>query len=134
MKRKETSKQKEARLSAFERDERPNRKTSDNWKLNHVDSIEWIKDTSGIYCLINWDVKTNTVRLDIMSDNHEPLQSFQGDADNVRKHAMRWLSDNVKSNNGIVSVSLTHAAYIGSELQLADIMRIDYIQDGTYVR
>ena len=78
MKRDETQAQKEARLSAFERDERPNRKPSDNkfgWQLNRIDSLNWIKDNSGLYCLIVWDVKTETVRIDFLSDDHEPKTS-----------------------------------------------------------
>lgn len=107
----------------------------ENWKLNNVDDIEFTKDKSGIYVLINWDVKTNTVRLDIMSDDHEPLQSFAGTTDNVRKHVIRWLSDNIGvaakvMGRSRLGVSLQHAAYIGSELEKADTMRIDYIQDG----
>lgn len=99
-----------------------------NWQLQRVDNIQWTKDTSGIYCLINWDVKTDTVRLDIMSDNHEPMQSFAGSSDNVRKHVVRYLMtlDYVAG-----FVSLEHAAYIGSELEKADTLRIDYVQDGS---
>lgn len=95
----------------------------ENWKLQNVDNIEFTRDKSGIYVLINWENQKNSVRLDIMSDNDEPIQSFSGKAENVRKAVMRFLSDEKSS------VSLEHAAYIGSEIEKCDIMRIDYIQD-----
>lgn len=95
----------------------------ENWKLQNVDNIEYTPDKSGIYVLINWIVDKESVRLDIMSDNHEPIQSFCGKAENVRKAVMRYLSD------GLNFVSLEHAAYIGNELTKADFMRIDYVQD-----
>ena len=108
--------------------------TNYNWRLQNVDDIAWEPDRSGVYCLINWQVQTNTVRLDIMSDKHEPLQSFAGESDNVRKATLNWMSDNIYDtrpgfSGKITGVSLTHAGYIGSELQKADIFRIDYIQD-----
>jgi len=93
------------------------------WQLQNVDNTEYIPDTSGVYVLIYWQNKTNTARLDIISNNHEPIQSFAGTANNVRKHAIRFLSDNG------YNVSLEHASYIGLELEKADNMRIDYVQD-----
>lgn len=60
---------------------------------------------------------------DSLADNHEPIQSFAGTADNVRKHSMRFLAEHVPN------VSLEHAAYIGHQLELADIWRLDYVQD-----
>ena len=131
MKRDETQAQKEARLSAFERDERPNRKPSDNkfgWQLNRIDSLNWIKDNSGLYCLIVWDVKTETVRIDFLSDDHEPIISFAGQSDNVRIAVGRWIDSRISQKTSD-KVSAEHIAYIGSELQLADVMRIDYVQD-----
>lgn len=127
--RNETPNQKEARLSAFERDLRPARKTSiSKWKLNRVDDIDWKQDQSGLYVLIYWDLKTNTVRLDVISKNHDPIISFAGSSDNVRKHVGRWI-DSRLSQMTSYRVSAEHAAYIGSELERADTMRIDYVQD-----
>jgi len=94
-----------------------------NWQLQTVDDTDWQPDDTGVYCLINWQLLIDTVRLDIMSGNNDPIQSFQGKADNVRKHASRWLQENIPD------VSFEHIAYIGSQLELADVMRIDYIQD-----
>lgn len=102
------------------------------WQLNRVDPTEWVQDESGVHVLINWDTQTDSVRLDVMGHSFAcspvPLVSFAGHADDVRKHAMRWLTDHVKSNNGF-PVSLEHAAYIGAELERADTERIDYVQD-----
>ncbi len=99
------------------------------WQLIRVDPTEWIQDESGVHVLINWDGQTASVRLDVFTAGDEPLASFVGHAADVRKHTMRWLADHVKSNNGIVAVSLEHAAYIGAELERADTERIDYMQD-----
>lgn len=101
----------------------------DKWQLNYVNDVEYAIDDCGIYVLIYWQCQTNTVRLDIMSDNHEPRQSFVGSADNVRKHAMRWLEENIGAGNYEYGISLEHAAYIGSELEKADTMKADYVQD-----
>lgn len=164
MKRNETTKQKEARLSAFEKDLRPTRKTSDNykfalwpcnictaqkpdcdnnkqhfpclvesndWQLTNVDDIAWTSDNSGVYCLINWQVQTDTVRIDFMTENtHNPIISFAGKSDNVRKAVGIWIDSRI-SQKTIMQFSAAHIAYIGSELQKADIFRIDYIQDAT---
>lgn len=96
-----------------------------NWQLNRVDDIEWIQDRSGIYVVINWDTQTGSARLDVMAEAlAEPLQSFIGKADNVRKAVMQWLVKRVR-----FGISLEHAAYIGAELERCDTERIDYVQD-----
>lgn len=102
-----------------------------NWQLNRVDDIEWAPDKSGVNVLINWDQLTDSVRLDIMAKDVTPLQSFIGDADNVRKAAMRYFADKCRHNwpNSKIQISLEHAAYIGSELERCDTERIDYVQD-----
>lgn len=94
------------------------------WRLNRVDNVEYIPDNSGVHVLINWDLQTASCRLDIFATvGGIPLQSFAGTADNIRKHAMRYLD---KKWQGI---SLEHAAYIGAELERADAERIDYVQE-----
>ena len=105
-----------------------------NWNLNRIDDIQWKQDSSGVYVYVNWDLLTDSVRLDIMVEaNAEPLQSFIGRHDNVRKAVMRWLSDNVnhasEPGTGFGPISLEHAAYIGAELERSDNERIDYVQD-----
>lgn len=107
------------------------RRKQSNWQLNRVDDIAWTQDDSGIYTYINWDAGTNSVRLDIMTETKaEPLQSFTGDADNVRKAAMKWfVSALYDGPYNPDLVSLEHAAYIGAELERCDTERIDYVQD-----
>jgi len=90
-------------------------------KIQTTDNIEWQKDDSGIYTLINWNPSDN-VRCDIMSDNHEPIMTFVGTSDNVRKHVIKFASD-----NGF-SLSLQHASYIGRELALAELQQTSYNQ------
>jgi hypothetical protein len=92
------------------------------WQLNRVDDIKYTPDNSGVYVLINWDLQTDSVRLDVMTSDNDPLISFAGKAENVRKHTMRFLSDNK------IPVSLEHASYIGREIERSDNERIDYVQ------
>lgn len=105
------------------------------WRLNRVDDMEWTQDRSGVHVCIHWVIKTNRVRLDVMREaDAEPLQSFAGKANNVRKHAIRWLSDNVGVAARIMGlsrcgISLQHASHIGAELARCDAERIDYVQD-----
>ena len=99
---------------------------SDNvltWRLQEIGEIDWTSDNSGLYALINWSDKLQVVRIDLMSDNHDALQSFQGKSDNVRKACLNWLSDNK------FDLSLAHAGYIGSEIERADHYRTKYVQD-----
>lgn len=94
------------------------------WELVVVTDIEWRKDCSGVYVLVNWRHKhINSIRVDVMSDKHEPLISFTGSADAVRKHCMRWFVQND------IAVSLTHAAYIGQQLEKATHLQTEYVQD-----
>jgi hypothetical protein len=107
----------------FERDMLPVKRDT-NWQLNRVDTdIEYVPDAYGIFVYINWDLLTDSVRLDIMK-NDVPLQSFAGTANNVRKHTIRWLFD-----NATWLLTWQHIAYIGYELARCDAERIDYVQD-----
>jgi hypothetical protein len=121
-------------LNAIERDMLPTAAAAakpTGWSLNVVDDIAWKQDASGIYVYINWDMQTQSVRLDIMAEAEaEPLQSFIGKSDNVRKAVMQWLTSALygKAYNPDL-VSLEHAAYIGSELERCNTERIDYVQD-----
>lgn len=112
------------------------RNETDKWKLNVVDDIPWTQDESGVYVIINWDMLTESARLDIMVEaKTEPIQSFVGKADNVRKATMQWFNTpQAVSACGFDGdcrdyVSLEHAAYIGAELERCDTERIDYVQD-----
>lgn len=130
----ETPEQKEARLTAFEKDLLPVRKAKQQWQLIRVDDIEWTQDDSGIYVLINWDTQTDSVRIDVMPTTSVPsdvlpIVSFAGRADNVRKATMQWFESRVSQKTLSYRVSLEHAAYIGAELERCDTERIDYVQD-----
>ena len=103
------------------------------WELKKVGKTDWIQDDSGIYTLINWHHVG--VRLDVMTTDDEPVMSFLGKADDVRKAVIQYMSINTgcggqfRDNNGLPTVSLEHAAYIGAELAKAEILGIKYIQD-----
>jgi hypothetical protein len=96
----------------------------DVWQIVNVPDTQWQADNSGLNCLINWILPADIVRLDLIAADGVPVISFQGQTDNVRKHSMAWLSLNCPA------FDLSHAAYIGSELEKADAERIDYVQDG----
>ncbi len=102
----------------------------DVWRLYNVPDVAWQQDDSGIACLIRWTA-TDVVRIDLIdlmnevgTDGGRFIVSFQGEADNVRRHTMQWLAKYVPE------FSLEHAAYIGAEIERADTERIDYVQDG----
>lgn len=92
------------------------------WKLIEVPKTEWRQDDSDYHSLINY-VRDGVVRLDLMLHVQEPVISFQGKADDVRKAAMQYVDENC------CNISAEHAAYIGSELTRAKFLGIEYIQD-----
>ena len=110
------------------------------WELKEVEDIDCTMDDSGVYGIINRRVEKRNfkdrigdvirVRADLMqidpdhtSRCDEPIVSFIGSADAVRKHLMRYLT--VMRINPI---SLEHASYIGRELERAET-KWDYVQD-----
>ena len=92
------------------------------WKLIKVSKTEWRQDDSNYHSLINY-VGSGIVRLDLMLHIQEPVTSFQGQADDVRKAAMQYVDENC------CNISAEHAAYIGSELTRAKFLGTKYIQD-----
>lgn len=119
----------------------PRLQTQENetmWKLVHTTPIECTMDDSGVYTVINRIEESDThkgyigkrlsVRCDIMSTkDDEPLISFQGSANDVRKHVIRW----IKTYSGLPSLaklSWEHASYIGWELHRAETDP-NYVQD-----
>ena len=106
-------------------------KLPDKWRLVNVPFTAWKQDDSGFACLIRW-TETDVVRIDLINeldvDGGVFIVSFQGNADDVRKHTMGWLMKHVPT------FDLAHAAYIGAELERADTERIDFVQDGTDIR
>ena len=97
------------------------------WKLKKVGHLDWIQDDSGHYTYIH-SVEIGIVRLDIMTTDNDPVMSFQGKADDVRKAVMRWFQSRISQKAGL-GISLEHAAYIGAELTKAEILGINYTQD-----
>lgn len=66
-----------------------------------------------------------TVRADLFSTDNEPIVSFQGEANAVRKHLMKYLMDRYAS---LGYPSPEHASYIGYELLRAETTP-HYVQD-----
>ena len=91
------------------------------WQLVQVGKTEWMQDESGYYTLIH-HIKDNIVRLDIMDKSDMPVVSFQGQADDVRKHSVRLMA-------GFGGFSVEHASYIGAELARCALLKTDYVQD-----
>ena len=89
------------------------------WQLIQVGKTEWQQDDSGYYTLIH-HIKDDTVRLDVMDKDDMPVVSFQGTADNVRKHAMQYME--------FWGLSREHAAYIGAELARCALCQQHYVQ------
>ena len=92
------------------------------WKLVKVSKTEWQQDDSKYYSLIVY-VGEGAVRLDLMLHVQEPVISFQGQVDDVRKAAMQYVDENC------CNISAEHAAYIGSELTRAAFLEDEYVQD-----
>lgn len=100
------------------------------WQLIQVGKTDWIQDNSGYYTLINW-IDTDNVRLDVMDKDDTPVISFQGKAEDVRKHIMQdfdqWNPSGREKHRE--DISYEHAAYIGAELARAELLKEKYIQD-----
>ena len=97
-------------------------------ELEQVKPIDCTMDDSGIYTVIHRVVKTETheeysgervfVRVDVMNTDNEPIHSFIGDANDVRKTVIRYLED---FNYPLVHrFSREHASYIGYEIARAE--------------
>ena len=107
------------------------------WKLNQSTETEYNADNSGVYAIINRvteveytkgvRTQSESVRLDILreSDN-EPVQSFIGSANAVRKDTVRYLK-RIAGPRIHCNISKEHASYIGYELARAEIVE-NYVQ------
>ena len=103
------------------------------WKLNEPEDIECTPDDSGVYVVINripenqhskgYCHTTVRIRVDIMDSNDEPLQSFIGEGNAVRKAVIAWLVDIscLSTTKYAVEepISREHASYIGYEIARA---------------
>lgn len=116
------------------------------WELREVKDIEATLDDSGVYVVINRVVTERTfkdivgdvvrVRADLMArveadtankvvaaDTDEPIVSFIGDANAVRKHLIAYIEQHC-----CPPFSHEHASYIGYELLRAETDP-HYVQD-----
>lgn len=110
-----------------------------NWQLHKVDDIDCTMDDSGVYVVINRVEVKGThkeysgmevhVRADLMqSADDEPIVSFEGRANAVRKHLIAFIYDHYGAWLGPSPISLEHASYIGYELHRAQTVS-NYVQD-----
>lgn len=106
-----------------------------SWELHHVEEMDCTLDDCGYHIVINrieerrtfkdWAATFATVRADLMAADNEPIVSFQGSANAVRKHLMKYLMDRYAS---LGYPSPEHASYIGYELLRAETTP-HYVQD-----
>lgn len=112
------------------------------WELIQATPKECELDNSGLYVVINrvppdsaygryeGDKITERpkqrchVRVDLMSEHDEPIMSWQGLADDIRKHLIEFIF----CQYGAMQISTQHAAYIGYELMRAE-MTEGFVQD-----
>ena len=114
------------------------------WELKQVEDVEAVLDDSGVYVIVHRVERTEThkeysgirvtVRADLMAMSpplrpnldrtDEPIMSFQGSANAVRKALIRFIG----LTQHICPVSLEHASYIGYELLRAELTP-RYVQD-----
>jgi hypothetical protein len=92
-----------------------------NWELIGCGETDWIQDDSGHYVWIR-RAFDGGVRLDLMTTDDEPVMSFIGKAENVRKRTMQWC----KAHD--IRLSMEHASYIGYELCRAE-SDTNYVQN-----
>ena len=102
------------------------------WELIEAEPINCTLDDSRIYTAIHRKTSDKVhkgypdsrvfVRCDIMTTDDNPLVSFQGLEDNVRKHVIEWIEE-----HGF-EISTEHASYIGREL-LRAVHDFNYNQD-----
>jgi len=94
-----------------------------DWKLNETIPQEWQQDNSGVYTLIyRTDKKSSVskVRVDIMTTDDKPVQSFVGNPEDLRKNLMKYMAQ--------FNISIEHASYIGAGIVKASLLS-DYVQD-----
>ena len=111
-----------------------------NWELEQVEPVECTIDSSGVYTVINRVVKTEThkqysgqrltIRVDVMRTDtghgDEPLRSFVGPGNDVRKRVISYLG--YRRDGMLQAISHEHASYIGYEVARA-MIDPGYVQD-----
>ena len=103
------------------------------WKLIEAMPVETTLDASGVHVVIHRVVTKEThkeysgerilVRADLMGDDNEPIVSYIGPAENVRKRLIGYIVDHGSGYDWRtgMGMSLEHASYIGAELYRASI-------------
>ncbi len=94
------------------------------WKLIDVGTKkndDFTPDNSGVYVVV-YRIDSGHVRADLIMVAGEPVVSYIGSANNVRKALMHLL------NRLPPGVSIQHASYIGYELALAS-QTPNYVQE-----
>lgn len=102
-----------------------------DWELVEVEDVECTVDDSGLHVVINRVVTPRTegtactfrIRADLMQAD-DPIVSFIGTANNVRKHLIQYIFENY----GCAVISTEHASYLGYELHRAETTP-NYVQD-----
>ena len=98
-----------------------------NWALIEATDSECTMDESGVYTMIHRAPQgdgTIKVRADLMrEEDDEPVVSFIGTANNVRRKLIGWIH-----RHWPVIISTEHASYLGYELLRAETEE-DYVQD-----
>ncbi len=112
------------------------------WELRHVEDTDAAMDDSGVYVVVHRVEHTArhkeysgvrvTVRADLMcigpdGITSEPIMSFSGSANAVRKALVRFL-DNYLLPRRYTPINHEHATYIGYELLRAELTP-GYVQD-----
>ena len=93
------------------------------WQLNRIEADQpCIMDNSGVYTTVHY-ITGGIIRIDLFDNDNNPLQSFSGKADNIRKVFCEFLD-----LNGYM-LSYQHVSYIGQEITKAAMLKTDYIQD-----
>ena len=93
------------------------------WELIEAVDIECTMDNSGVHTVINRldhgyaNKGGPIIRVDIMNQVDEPLVSYQGEANAVRKAVIAWLTINARWL--IYPISSERASYIGYEIMRA---------------
>ncbi len=102
------------------------------WELHKVKDVPTIIDeTTTLYTVIHRNSVTEThkqytgkrdlVRVDVMDSDNEPVISFQGTGDDVRRAVLQWWE--LEGH----SITADHAGYIGYEIHRA-MVDPDYVQ------
>ncbi len=107
------------------------------WELEQVKPIDCTMDDSGVYTVIHRVVTKEThkeysgervqVRVDVLNvSSNEPIRSFIGNGNDVRKTVVRFIGDFLYPMNH--RFSREHVSYIGYEIARAE-SDSNYVQD-----